>query len=508
MVADTDRLAGERAPRRGFSLRIPSIIGSGLWALSAKLVSQVAQLATFIIAAHVLTPAQFGFFAFSSAIAVFLVMLSEGGWAEFVMKSAEGEARLDQIASMSLVSGLLFMTVGLAAADVLYEVFAMRWEASLLALFSCWILPSALTTVYDGVLVHRGRLRQQAMIRIAAEAVGLVVAVFGLRAGWNVFALVAGRLVMQLVILSGSVAAIGFLGLARPSGPVLRDVLKFSRQIIFNRLIVFLRSYSGTLAVGGFLGLAEAGYYRAAERIVAAFSELIGEPARMLGWIVFRRAREEQEQAPEGGDPIARAGGTLFPALIAVAAPAYLGLAIVSDTFVEIALGEAWKPAALLVGILAAKQFLLAPSYMSEPLLSIRGKLRALAPVSLLNAMVSVGLILLLSSFGVVAVALGQCLAAAIALATSIWLQQRHGGVDWLRIARSSALLLVAIAAMMAAVFYLGRVAGSLELRPIFAFAIQVAAGAIVYLAAVLMLWKFAGLAWLSWPRRHIDDPA
>ncbi|WP_011581912.1 oligosaccharide flippase family protein [Chelativorans oligotrophicus] len=507
MSGKTERLEGARAPGRRFSLRIPSIVGSGLWALSAKLVTQVCQLAAFIIAAHVLTPAQFGLFAFCSAIAILLVMLAEGGWAEFVMKSSEGEAHLDQIAGMSLASGLFFMIVGLLTAGVLHGAFGKSWEAFLLALFSCWILPAALTTVYDGVLVQQGKLKRQAMIRITAELAGLALIVFGLREGWNVFALAAGRLAMQMVLLSGSVAAIGFVGLARPSRTVLREVLHFSQQIIFNRLIVFFRSYSGTLAVGGFLGLTEAGYYRAAERIVAAFSELVGEPARLLGWVLFRRAKERQEKAADHEDLVRNAGASFFPVLIAVAAPVYLGLAVVSESFVEVALGEAWKPAALLVGVLAAKQLLLVTSYPTEPLLAVRGKLKALAPISLFNALVSVGLIILLSPFGVVAVALGQCVAAAIALATSIWVQQRHGGLNWWEIARNSALLLFALGAMLVAILYLGRVTSFFELRPTFVFLLQVGVGAITYLAAVFALWRFAGLAWLHWPTRSIDDP-
>ncbi|WP_028035292.1 oligosaccharide flippase family protein [Chelativorans sp. J32] len=507
MAIETERLEGAPKRRRSFSFRFPSIIGSGLWALSAKFASQVSQLTAFIVAAHVLTPAQFGLFAFCSAVAVFLVMLAEGGWAEFVMKSSEGEAHLNQIASMSMVSGLFFMIVGLLAAGILHEVFDNSWEASLLALFACWILPAGLTTVYDGVLVHRGELKRQAMIRIAAEAAGLALTVFGLRTGWNVFALAAGRLMMQLVILAGSIMAIGFIGFAKPSRPVVREVLRFSQQIIFNRLIVFFRSYSGTLAVGGFLGLAEAGYYRAAERIVAAFSELVGEPARMLGWLVFRRAREEQDKGTSREDQVSKAGSIFFPILIAIAAPVYLGLAMVSGGFVEVALGEAWRPAALLVGVLAAKQLLLATTYATEPLLAVRGNLRALAPVALFNALVSVFLIMLLSTFGVVAVALGQCVAAAIASATSIWVQQRYGGVDWREIAKNSALLLLALGAMVAVVFYVGRLADLLELRPVFVFFLQVGAGAVTYLAAVLSLWKFAGLAWLHWSTRGSDDP-
>ena len=470
--------------RRGFSLRIPSIVGSGLWALSAKLVSQVAQLAAFVIAAHVLTPAEFGFFAFSSAVAVLLVVLAEGGWAEFVMKSADDEHRLDQVASIATASGLLFTAFGLAAAGILDSFTQMRWEASLLALFSLWILPAAMTTIYDGVLVHRGELHKQAMIRIVAEAGGLAVVAFGLWAGWNVFALVAGRLAMQLLILFGSVAVVGWVPPVRPTRPVLRDVLQFSRHIIANRLILFFRSYSGTLAVGSFLGLSEAGYYRAAERIVAAFYELIGEPARMLAWIVFRRARDSRQTE---GDAVRQAGNALVPLLLAVAVPVFLGLALVSGSFVEIVLGEVWAPAAVVVSILSIKQLLLISSSVTEPLLSIRGTISKMAQVGVVNTIIFVSFVILLAPFGLLAVALGQILAACIAFTMIVWLQGRYGGIDWLSIAGNSGFVLFAAAGMVAAVLAVGYADVS-ALHPVVELALRVLAGALGYLLVLVLM--------------------
>ncbi|WP_246225885.1 oligosaccharide flippase family protein [Chelativorans xinjiangense] len=491
-MVETKGASSGAEPRRTFRLSVPAIVGGGLWALSAKLTSQVAQLSAFIVAARILTPAEFGFFAFSSAVAIFLVVLAEGGWAEFVMKSADGEGRLDQVTTISLASGLLFTALGLGAAGILYGVFDQVWEASLLALFCCWILPSAMTTVYDGVLVHRGQLHSQAIIRITAEAAGLALAVLGLFIGWNVFALVAGRLAMQLVILCGSIFAVGWV---RPVGPtrlVVREVLRFSKHVITNRLIVFFRSYSGTFAVGGFLGLAEVGYYRAAERIVAAFYELVGEPARTLAWIVFRRARDREDTEAGREDAVRRAGNMLLPVLLAVAAPVFLGLALVSGSFVDLLLGEVWGPAAVVVSILSIRQLLLITGSMTEPLLAIKGNIRRLAPVGLANSLVSVGLIVVLAPFGLLAVACGQVLAAVVAFTTLVWLQGRYGGLDWYGVVRGSGFVALAVAGMLCAVFALGRVVDLSTLPPLAALALQATAGAAGYLLVLLLLRKFA----------------
>jgi O-antigen/teichoic acid export membrane protein len=471
-------------------LRLPAILGGGLWALVAKLVSQAAQLAAFIIAARILTPAQFGFFAFSSAVAIFLVVLAEGGWAEFVMKSQQ-ERRLDQIAAISLASGLLFTVLGLSIVGTLYGVFDKVWEASLLALFCCWILPSAMTTVYDGVLVRRGELRRKAVIRIAAELIGLVVTVLGLAAGWNVFALVLGRLAMQVLILAGSIGAVGWVPFAIPARGVLKEVLQFSRHVLAIRLIMFLRSYSGTLAVGSFLGLAEAGFYRAAERIVAAITELVGEPARMLAWILLRRARDSEQPEKDGADAVASLANAFLPLLFLVAAPIYLGLALVAGNFVDVVLGDVWAPAAMVTGILALKQLLLVGSYVTEPLLSIKGGIHRVAQVGLANTVISVGFVVSFAPFGLLPVAYGQMLAAIIAFASIVWLHERYGRLDWLQVVNNSAFVLVAILSMVSAVVAISYVSEMAGLVPSAALALQVGAGMLGYAGALLVMKKF-----------------
>lgn len=491
-MGGTDGVSPGVDAKRRLRLINPNIVGGGFSALSAKLVSQVAQLSAFVIATRVLTPTEFGFFAFTSAVAIFLVVLAEGGWAEFIMKSPAGEEHLDQVTTISLASGLLFTALGLGVAGILYEAFDQVMEASLLALFSCLALPSAMTTTYDGALVHRGRLHSQAIIRITAESAGLALIVFGLFKGWNVFALVAGRLAMQLVLLCGSILAVGWIRPVAPTRIVRREVLLFSQHIVANRLIVFLRSYSGTLAVGSFLGLAEAGYYRAAERIVAALYELVGEPMRMLAWIVFRRARDREDSEAGKDDAMRKAGNTLFPLLLAVAAPVFVGLGLVADGFVYLVLGEAWAPAAMVVSVLAVKQLLMASGCMTEPLLSIKGNICKMAPVGLANSLVLIGLIVVLAPFGLLPLAYGQVLAAAVVLATLIWLQGRYGGLDWYGIARGSGFVPLAVAGMIGAIYALGQAIDLSTLAPWVALALRAAAGGTGYLLVLLLLRRLA----------------
>lgn len=481
------------ALRHWLRSRMPSVVGDGASTLVSKIVSQAVQLLIFLVAARVLESAEFGLYAFSSAIVVMLVVIAEGGWGEFVMKAECGERELDQIGTISIIAGMLVTIAGLLAATVAWLHFGRSHEALLLVLFSCWFLPSSLYAVYDGLLVARGLLRKQAAIRIASEVAGLCATLLGLWLGWNVFSLVAGRLVSQLVCLGASAILLGWFPNLYLTWPFAREVLEFSRHILSNRLILFLRSYSGTLAIGSFLGLTEAGYYRVAERIVAAFSELIGEPARMLAWTLFRRSAMV---IGADGRSVRDAGSsaTVFmTVLMAISAPIYLGLSLISSELIGIVLGEKWAPAAALVAILSMKQVLLTPGYVTEALLSLSGNIRRMPRTLLLNALVSVSLVLVTAPFGVAAAAWGQCVASLISLLTSMHLQQNYGGLGWGQVIRKSGYVAVAIALMAVAVYGLGHFAETFSMQRVPTVLLQVVSGGAIYICTLLALEKMIG---------------
>ncbi|MBY8918261.1 oligosaccharide flippase family protein [Nitratireductor sp. L1-7-SE] len=476
-------------------LSVSNLLGGGVWVMAARLFSQVAQLVAFVAAARVLSPAEFGFFAFVSAIAFLFVVVSEGGWAEYIMRADHGEEQLPQLASIAIVSGCCFTAAGLMLALLAGAFWFPAWQAWLFVLFALWFIPAALNAVYDGMLVHRNLLNRQAVIRILAEAAGLTVTLIGLWAGWNIVALVVGRLVTHISGLAGGICVIGWITPRLPSRAVFAEVIHFARYILSVRIIVFARSYSGTLAVGGLLGLADAGYYRAAERIVAAFSELVGEPARLLAWVVFRRANSRAAVA-SAGDPVTRAGSFFLPVLFAIAAPVYLGLVLVSGNLVDIALGAAWAPVALVVKILAVRQLLMFQGYVTEPLLTVRGEVKRLWPLSLLISFASILMILVLAPFGLVYAALGQCLAAAFAGALSVWFQIRYGRLDWGGISANSGLIALAAAVMFVGVSSLAHWPAETHMPPYSQMAMQVLVGATIYLTVLYASWKWTG--WLK----------
>jgi O-antigen/teichoic acid export membrane protein len=473
-----------RTPLRNLAAKIfghhgATLIGDGAWSITAKVFSHFAQLAAFIAAARMLSPAQFGFFAFASAVAVILVVLAEGGWREFVLKAHNCEDKLNRIATMSVLSSTLFTAVALAIAFHLHLRTNLQWEGLLVAVFSLWIVPAALSSIYEGVLVSGGRLRVQSRLMIAAEAAGLVVTLAGLWLGWEVFSLVAGKLAMQFTHLGGAIAATRWIPKPAFERAFAHELLDFSRHILLTRITIRIRGYAGTLMLGGFMGLAEAGIFRAAERIVVAISEVVGEPARILAWTVFRKAKAREENGEHGA--FARVATAYIAILLTLATPLFIGVAFIAEPLVRVALGEQWLAASDLIAALCVAQLFLVSSFVTEPLLSVSGAIRKLPPVSILNAAVFVGAMVAFAPFGAGAAAVGQIAAAIIAFASTLYLQARYGAMNWAQVMRNLAGVAFAAVALAAVVAALGVLASDLAFGPARAIALQALGGAAAY---------------------------
>ncbi|NRP87560.1 Teichuronic acid biosynthesis protein TuaB [Ensifer adhaerens] len=474
---------------------IRAIVSGGVWIVVAKIVSQVSQIAMFFLAARMLSPAEFGLFAFVSAIAMLLVVIAEGGWAEFMMKSRDSGDCFDQVATISLCSGGIFTIVGLIGTAVFYALTANLTQSWLLALLSCWMLPAALTATFDGVLVASGRLHQRALVRVVGEVVGLLTAVALLYLDAHASALAAAKIVCQFVLLTGSVIVTMRLPRLRLTVPVFVEVVTFSRQIVGNRLVVFLGSYSGTLVVGSFLGVADAGFYRAAERVVSVVSELMGEPARSLSWVVFRRAHGQPGASARS---IGHAGVRFLLILFAIAAPMYLGLAQVCEPVVRLLLGDAWMPAASIIPFLCVRQLLLSPGYINEASLSVIDRIRYRLPVTVLNVAVSLAAVVVFARFGLRELAIVQCFTAAFALATCIGLQSKIAKVDWVEISKGVILLILPASMMMiATVMVVHNLSGDMSWRV--GLFLQITTGALTYATALMALVGLSRrLRWLT----------
>lgn len=404
--------------------------GQGRWIFASRLVAQIAQLLIFLVAARFLAPADFGGFALLQAVAAFLAMLAAAGWREYIMATGSGRAAVNHALTLSAISGLIMGVAGLLGAAATHVLAADASLTKLTVVFAGVVLAAPVVASYSGVLVRGQRIAQLSFASIAGELAGLAAAISALVAGWGVVALGLGKLVTQVVILAIAAPASNWRfewTLASGEG---RAIIARSGQILASRAIGFVNGNGATFVIGAFLGAHSLGLYRAAERLVSAVAELVCEPLRTIGWARFSRfsAIAEEDARREAAR---REAEYLTPLYILVTAPVFVGLALVSEDLVRLALGPQWTEASSVATIFALAALAITPTLLSEPLLSAVGRIDRLPGVLAISSTASIAILAATSPFGLHAAAIASPVSAVVSMTLVARLLARSSGVDW-----------------------------------------------------------------------------
>lgn len=454
-------------------------------AMASRICAQLAQVLVFILAARMLSAAEFGVYTLILAIGILLTRVAEAGSREFIMSCREDISLFNQIATMALASGAAAMAIGLAVSGVLDRFFEMRLAAEILVIFSVWVVFATFSAVYAGILVRQSRSEMHSILLMVGEGVGLAITLAGLLAGWGIFALAVGKLFMQITYLCSAMLITRWVPRLRLHWAIVKELAAFSRYILATRMVAYFHTYAVTFAIGIFFGTASVGYYRVADRLGSSFADMMDEPSRLIAWVSLRRSIRENQTLQELKRGVGREATVLLPFLLALAAPIFIGLALVSETLVVLLLGDQWHPAAPLTALLALMYMLYSPGVLTEPLLSLTGQVRRLPLVSLCNMVVAVIFLLGAVPFGIMGVAIGQVMAAAITAGVTIWLQSHYGGVSWKRVGASSIIIVPSLIAMVACIIWVSQ----LSLSPALDLGLKILTGALVYVCVLVVLY-------------------
>ena len=432
--------------------RAAHAIGGGLFMAGERVAVQIAHLALFVVAARVLGPAEFGVFALVSACAFLLLRVAEGGWQPFILSWSGDPGVPAQVVLIAILSGLVAALLGVAAGFAL-PVFGVTGEVALLVkLFAVWVMLAVIGAAVKGVMIWQGRLKTSAVVETGCELAGAAVAAAALLSDVGVLSLAIGKLVCQSLYMVLAFAVTRTRPRGGLRGAELRQLLTVSGQLFASRLVYHLRANAATLLVGAFLGPVSVGFYRAAERLVSALSEVVAVPTQMLSWTLFRQVRDAHGGTTEGFQAQAE---LFFRVLLAVVLPLFAWLAIMGEALIVGLIGAEWLPALPVVMLLAAARVLVVPSFATEAIMSLAGEVRRLPKVSVFYLVATVAGVSAAAPFGLVPLGVMQIAMAALVFGTTAWLFRRYAAIDWGRIAAGMPRMLTAVTLGVAALVLL-----------------------------------------------------
>lgn len=438
--------------------------GAAAWTMASRVGSQASQLLVFLVAARFLSPEEFGYFSLISAINILMTRLVAAGWLEFIA-AFRGEREVEAHAfSLSILAGLVATVLNGIAAWVFLGLPELAPYASLQAMLAVSLVGIGVGALWEGYLIRAQRGQTLAQVVLLSQVCGTAASIAGLFAGWHVFSLGVGKAVTHVIYVLGTGATSRFFPGFRLHSSGAHKIAEYSKNILLTNLIGYAHGYTATLVIGLFLGPGPVGLYRAGARVAASLGEVMREPARIVCWMTLRNAVDEAEHdgsATTGLDghdektaaALSRSSERFIALVLVLAMPAFVGLALTSESLLVVVLGDTWRAAAPVVSILAIARLVMMPEVLTAPLLSMLHKVDKISRLALLGGVIAVAVMPLSAPFGMEWAAVGQLIASLATTGLAADAYARHAAVSWRRAISLSSPSALACLAMVVA-FY------------------------------------------------------
>ena len=316
------------------------------WTGSMKWATQFITWAGMIVLARLLTPEDYGLVGMATIYLGFITIITEFGLgASIITIRTLSPHQVSQLNTVALLLGLLGAAVTAASAIPLGAFFRapeLPWVA--VALSSTFIIAS-FKIVPTALLQKALRFRALALID-AGFAVLFTAANIGFALlGYRYWALVLGGIV-------ANVAAALVLNLYAPHGyawPRRRDLgaaMRFSNDVLIGRIAWYFYSNADFATAGRMLGKGLLGAYTFAWTIASMPVEKVTSLVTRVTPAVFARL---QDDLPA----LRRMICNVTEGLALLTLPASLGIAVVADDLVTVALGPGWEAAIAPLRLLA-----------------------------------------------------------------------------------------------------------------------------------------------------------
>jgi O-antigen/teichoic acid export membrane protein len=475
------------------------LIKGSLWlSLSRAIVNGLAVLSTFVLAWN-LAPSDFGVVALGTTILVIVSTITELSLAEALIRhKAPGESHFSAAWTLNATRGLvlaLFFAAFAYPSALLFE--EPRLTGIMLAL-GLSVLISGLTNPRRIMLQRDLIFWQEFVLSVSQKLAGFIAAVAIAIIYHSYWALVVGTLVTQATNVVVSYLVLPFR--PRITFRHMREFFSFSAWLTAGQIVNTLNWRFDYLLVGKMLGNTALGYYSVGSNLAMMPTREATMPLTQTIYPGFASIQDDPVR-------LAAAYQRVQALVAAVALPAGVGVAVIADPLVRLALGEKWAPVIFIIQALASVFAFQTLGSLVQPLGMAKGETRLLFVRDTQMLLVRVPIMILgLLLAGLPGVVTGRVFTGIFSAVVNMVLVRRLIGVPVLRQLRANLRALIGTAVMAAGVSLAGGYLAPTTDRPVLALelATLVALGGFLYCASTFLLWELSGRP--SGPETEVQD--
>lgn len=381
------------------------------------------QMASVVVLARLLAPSEFGLLA----MVLLFVGLGEI-FRDFGLSSAAVQApslsreQRDLLFWANTGIGVALAVIIFAGAGLIADLFGQPALTPIAQALAVTFVVNGMATQYRAGLNRRMQFRALAVVSVAAQAVGLVVAVLAAIGGAGYWALVAQQIAIAVASL------VLFVGYARwiPGKPrrgvPMRGFFRYGWQLMATQLIGYASNNTDNLIIGLRFGVEPLGLYNRAFQLLMNPLNQLRTPATTVALPVLSRLQDDDDRFSAF---IVRAQLVLavsFGPALAIAAGAAAPL-------VQLFLGPQWTAAGPLFALLCVAAVMQMLAFVGYWIYLSRGLTGQLLQYTLVAFVIKVASIVIGSNWGLLGVAIGYAVAPTVSWPLSLWWVARYAPV-------------------------------------------------------------------------------
>ena len=451
-----------------------------IWRSGSQIFAQVVAWASTLMVIRILDPADYGLFAMTQVVIVFLNFLNGYGFAGSLIRDPElTDERIRQaFGILLLVNGALAL-LQVCLAPLAAQYYHQPEVRALLQAQALIFLSTPFAAIPQVLLTRAMDFRKQGLVNIAATLVSAAVALGCALAGFGVWTLVLAPLALfwakaiglQAVMRARYRPSFHFAG----SGPMFR----FGMALLASSFGWTVMTQADTLIAARWLTPGQLGLYAEAFFLTSLIASKFVPPLNEVAYPAYARLQDDPAQL----------GAAFLKAvrlIMLVTCPLYLGLAVVAPDTVFVVLGEKWSAMAPLISVLALAMPVQTLHILFAPAVNALGHTRITMRSSLLGALIMPPAFLLGLQWGAIGLAYAWLLVFPVMPLVTFVQARAKLGIDARRLAAAVAPGLLASVGMAGVVMALARLLGSLA--PWQRLGLEAGFGGAIY-AALLMVF-------------------
>lgn len=374
----------------------------------------VLSIASSMIIARLLTPADIGVFSVTMVLVSFASTLRDLGAGQYLVQ--ERDLTLERIRAtwaLMLTTGALMAVIVLSAAWPVSQFYREPRMLPIMVVVATSFLANPLGSMTYAWLMREMQFETLAVMRFCSSVAGASTSVV---LAWHDF----GPMSLALGNLAATVAT-ATLGAWfrplhfgwRPGWTDIRRVLRFGGTTSSTSLMWDMANGAPELLLGRLQGMAAAGFFSRANGLTMMFQRLVLDATQAVALPLFARAGRDGANISE---PFLRATSYVT----ALGWAFLLGLALMAPAAVHLLYGDQWDASIEVVRALALGLCISLPAAMCQQALMALGRVTVILRVSLVLVPLQIACIAAGAQHSALAAAIG--FAAAQTVSVTVWL--------------------------------------------------------------------------------------